>query len=193
MNIGKRYLGFIDFSTIIVALIITYMSWCIYDIIESPSKSGIDYIFVEKGYNTGEIKERVEISNPFDLESIAKFTMNVNPGDTVHVGFRTIRYKPTSISIDRLFVSSGGQEYHISSITRNVTDTNLGTRRIESDYRIPLFLKEGCGAYIYSRRTHEYNYNILTQIKPPTFESPKINLCIDSSTQFNSKNITIFP
>lgn len=187
-------IGFIDISTVIVVLSVIYLTFCVFDYIQPPARTGIEYVFIEKGYNTGIIKHSVDNSDdPYNKEKIHAINLMIDPGDTVHVGFKIERLKTADVWIDRIFISGGNQKYHVNSVSRNLNDSNLGERRITADYKIPLFLKEGCGAYIFSRNSYEYAYNLISLIKPIVYETPKINLCVNTSSTFNAEINKLFP
>lgn len=164
-----------DYLTGFLVLAGLYIAACLWDLSNRPVDITVHSVIVEEGFNTGRIKAKHNGGN-LDLKELV---IKANPGDTIHIEYDVVRRRSADIISERLFVDAMNREYNVNSVQRSVSQKGLRIHRVTADYKVPFFLREGCGSYVFTRAHYDLHYNIFTHIKPVTIEGPKVNICIE--------------
>lgn len=177
---GQRKINILDISTICLGLVIVYFAWCFIDTLADPIDTEVTNVTIEHGYNTGKIKS--SYLNENSSVKLVDLSFYVKPGDTIHVEFTSNRKRNGEMRVDRIF-SIKNREYVTYSINR-IIGVNEEFKTV-AEYKIPLFIKSGCDAAVFSRGWFEPSYNIIASIRPIILETPKIKICVEESSRYD--------
>lgn len=182
-------LTLIDYFTATIVACGLYIGACFIDMNRKINYYHINSIVVENGYNTGQIRSRMNGSK-IDPETV---NINANPGDTIHVEFHIERYRSATVLAERIFEDSNDKQYVVNQKSHTIDRSNMNTTVAVAEFRVPIFARGGCGSDIYVRANYELTYNIVTHLRPVLLETPKLKVCVLNQNNDLSAVITNWP
>ena len=167
----------IDFLSAIIVGVALCLAFWVYDAKKIPAKASIISYWIEDD----ELLNNSRIKTP-ETKYVAGDKVKINPGDTIHITYFVERFKTGEVINERIFFDGNipdNREHQISSMSRKIDSTRLGKQFVETEFKVPLNVRLGCNAAVYSKNYYTYHLNPLTMIKNTLMITDKMHLCIE--------------